>query len=218
MQNSKKTSEILKERAKKKKGEVTYEDIEDIVEYLVATKSYSYQFDCYGRDDIAQEIRIICLKKLPKFDPEKVKPEKWKNFFGRCVDNGLKNLKRDNYIRTSSPYKKKYEQLDETDTSKEAQKIRKLYKRFQERIKKKLGILHACPISPIQDIIKNDKFAYEMEYKELERHLIEKANNSIDDNIVEPLRKMLAGEKGVTKREKQKVQNFVNRILDNQDY
>ena len=90
------TEAELKRRASKKKGEVTYDDIEEIVEYLVRTKSRSYSFDCYEPADIAQEIRIICMLKLDKFDPEKVQPDKWQNFFGRCVDNGLKNLKRDN--------------------------------------------------------------------------------------------------------------------------
>ena len=77
---------------KKKSPRLTYADIEDIVEYLVKTKSYGYTFDCYTTADIAQEIRIICFNALGKLDMDRVKDGKLQNFFGRCVDNGLKNL------------------------------------------------------------------------------------------------------------------------------
>ena len=198
-------------RKNKKKGEVTYSDIEDIVEYLVKTKSRSYSFDCYAPDDIAQEIRVICLTKLKKFDPEKTDPEKWQNFFGRCVDNGLKNLKRDRYIRTASPHKKKFEDLDDDDTSDEAQKTRKLYAKFQKRIKIQLGIIHAQPISLVGDISNHCSFKENTEYKELEEYLIVLS----PDNILSPLKKMLSGlHKDVSRRDKKKVQEFVKKILD----
>jgi len=90
---------------KKNKHNLTYDDIEDIVEYLVKTKSYGYTFDCYTIDDIAQEIRIICLNALSKLDPERVKDGKLQNFFFFFLDNGLKNLKRDNYVGASTPYR-----------------------------------------------------------------------------------------------------------------
>lgn len=56
----------------KKKHNLKYEDIEDIVEYLVKTKAYGYAFDCYSTDDIAQEIRIICLTKLESLTPKRL--------------------------------------------------------------------------------------------------------------------------------------------------
>jgi DNA-directed RNA polymerase specialized sigma24 family protein len=205
------TEQETKRRASKRKGEVTYEDIKEIVEYLVRTKSYSYQFDCYEPDDIAQEIRIICLLKLDKFDPEKTEPDKWQNFFGRCVDNGLKNLKRDNYVRTSSPYKKKFHELEDDDKSEEAEKIRKLYGKFQQRIKQKLGIIHAKPLSLVGEVARATQFEKEMEYKDLENHLVEKA----PDHLKISLRLMLAGaSKKVTRREKRKVQAYVKHALD----
>jgi DNA-directed RNA polymerase specialized sigma24 family protein len=205
------TKEQIQRRATKKKGEVTYDDIQDIVEYLVKTKSRSYAFDCYSYEDIAQEIRIICLKKIEKFDPEKTDPEKWQNFFGRCVDNGLKNLKRDNYIRTSSPYKKTFHELEDSDESPEAQRIRKLYGDFQKRIKAQIGIIHARPISLMGEIKNNAEFEEEMEYKDLEEHLVKAA----PEYIRIPLRMMLKGNiKGVSKKEKRKVQAYVKEYLD----
>lgn len=205
------TEKELKKRASKKKGEVTYEDIQEIVEYLVKTKSYSYQFDCWEPDDIAQEIRIICLTKLEKFDPEKTQPDKWQNFFGRCVDRALMNLKRDNYVRTSSPYKKKFQQLDDDDKSEEAQRIRELYAAFQARIKERLGIIHAKPLCLIGEISRVAQFEKELEYKDLEENLLAKAPN----HLKIPLRLLLNGQsKKVTRREKRKVQAYVESALD----
>ncbi len=205
------TEKELKMRASKKKGEVTYADIEDIAEYLVRTKSRQYAFDCFSPDDIAQEIRIICLLKIAKFDPEKTEPEKWQNFFGRCVDNGLKNLKRDNYIRTSSPYKKRFENLKDADKSEDAEKVRLLYGRFQDRIKVQLGIIHAKPLSLIGDIVKNTQFELEMEYKDLESHLLDGA----PEHLRVPLELLLSGfNKQVSRKEKRKVQAYVKSVLD----
>lgn len=205
------TEKEMKKRASKKKGEVTYDDIKDIVEYLVRTKSYSYKFDCWEPDDIAQEIRIICLSKLEKFDPEKTQPDKWQNFFGRCVDRALMNLKRDNYVRTSSPYKKKFQQLNESDKSPEAEKIRERYAAFQARIKERLSIIHAKPLCLIGEISRETDFEQDLEYKDLEEHLLDSAPN----HLKIPLRLMLSGKaKKVTRREKRKVQSYVKSMLD----
>lgn len=188
-----------------------YEDIHEIVEYLVRTKSQGYTFDCYARDDIAQEIRIICFKALDKLDLDRVKDGKLQNFFGRCVDNGLKNLKRDNYIRTSSPHKKKFERLDDNDKSAEAEEVREKYGRHQKRIKRRLAIKHAISIDGLGDLINNDRFAREMEYKDLERYLLEKAS----DDILVPLKLILSGRNGeVSRKEKRRVQQFVKKTLD----
>lgn len=205
---------MTKEKKSKSKNNLTYSDIEHIAEYLVRTKSYNYAFDCYGADDIAQEIRIICLKSLPKFDPKLKEPDKWVNFFGRCVDNGLKNLKRDNYVRTSFPDKKKYEGLEDEDKSDEAAEVRKKWDDHQKRIRRKLSIRHAVSIDGLADLIKNSRFQDEMEYKDLERYLIEKA----DDSIIVSLKLMLSGRaKEVSRKEKRRVQQFVKKTLDKAD-
>jgi len=194
---------------KKKKHNLTYDDIEDIVEYLVKTKSYGYTFDCYTTDDIAQEIRIICLNALAKLDPEKVKDGKMQNFFGRCVDNGLKNLKRDNYVRASTPYRKKFQNLDENDKSPEAENIREKFAHHQTGVKRKLAIRHASPIDGLAELINNKRFQKEMEYKDLERYLIEKAS----DDILVPLKLILSGRsKEVSRKEKRRVQQFVKKL------
>ncbi len=203
------TLKMMSNEKKTKKHSLTYDDIEEIVEYLVRTKSYGYTFDCYTTEDIAQEIRIICFNALNKLDPERVKDGKLQNFFGRCVDNGLKNLKRDNYVRASSPYRKKFHALEDSDVSEEAEEIREKFAHHQKGVKRKLAIRHASPIDGLTELIKNKQFAKEMEYKDLERYLIEKAG----DDVVLPLKLILAGRSAeVSRKEKRRVQQFVKKL------
>lgn len=193
-----------------KKKTLSYEDIQPIVEYLIRAKASSYSFDVYGSDDIAQEIRIICMNALPKLDVERVKEGKLQNFFGRCVDNGLKNLKRDKYIRVSA-YSKAYKELDVDDRSEKAQDIRRRYENDQRKIKNRLAIRHTAQIDELSELLKNEQHEEEMEYKDLEKHLIELA----PDDIIVPLKLMLSGRiKQVTRNEKKRVQKFVKKILD----
>lgn len=193
----------------KKKHSLTYTDIEEIVEYLVKTKAYGYTFDCWTQEDIAQEIRIICFNALNKLDPERVKDGKLQNFFGRCVDNGLKNLKRDNYVRASTPYRKKFLQLDDGDKSPEAETIREKFEHHQNGVKRKLAIRHAAPIDGLAELINHERFEKEMEYKDLERYLLEKA----PDDILVPLKLILSGRSSeVSRKEKRRVQQFVKKL------
>lgn len=194
-----------------KKSKISYEDITDIVEYLVRTKSRSYSFGCWAPEDIAQEIRLICFKAIEHFNPDRVKPDRWKNFFGRCVDNGLKNLKRDNYLRTSPPVRVNFDDMtpDEIIEFKKTQDYTR-WQRFQKNLQRKLRILHPIPIDILGDTIKHARFEEELEYKDLERYVID----SIAAELRMSLRKMLNGEgKNVSKRDKRKIQAFVKRLL-----
>ena len=151
---------MKKKKAKKKKKpiqtDVKYDDITQIVEYLVKTKSRNYTFDCWTEDDIAQEIRIICFKALDHFDVGRVKPDKWQNFFGRCVDNGLKNLKRDNYIRSSPPCKGDCGFLHaEERTNANIGTVCKRWLRFRRNIQRKIRVLHPIPIDIIGDSVRD---------------------------------------------------------------
>lgn len=190
-------------------SKVTYQDIEDIVEYLVSKKSSMYRFGYYESDDIAQEIRLICLEKLDKLDTSQPR-EKWKNFFGRCVDNSLKNLKRDKYVRVSS-LKKKHDALKKDDKSKEAQEIREKWQREEKKIKRRLALQHPLPVDDYNDVIQNRKFNHEMEYKEMERFLLEKA----EGQIVENLEAIFDGRiSSLSDKQRRKVQAFVKETLD----
>ena len=201
-----------KKRSKKKQTEVKYEDITDIVEYLVKTKSHNYTFDCWNEEDIAQEIRIICFKALDHFDVSRVKPDKWKNFFGRCVDNGLKNLKRDNYIRYSPPCRGDCGFLhDDERTNANIGTVCKKWLRFKANLQKKIRVLHPIPIDVIGDSVRDVDTNDEVDAKDLENHLI----SQMPEELKTPLIKMLDGRtKEVSRKDKQKVREYVDRILN----
>jgi len=75
-----------------------YEDIQDLVEYLVETNSYKYTFDGFAVEDIAQEIRKKCFLLLDKWNNKKGEGNPiW--FFGLSIQNHLKNLRRDHNIK-----------------------------------------------------------------------------------------------------------------------
>ncbi len=84
----------------KDKDKLAYEDIQELVEYLVLTNSYKYTFDGFGPEDIAQEIRKKCFLLIEKWNKDKAQqsgnPIWW---FGRSIQNHLRNLRRDNNIK-----------------------------------------------------------------------------------------------------------------------
>lgn len=193
------------------KRRIKYEDIEDIVEYLVRTKSYSYSFGSWAPEDIGQEIRLICFQKIEHFDPTRVEEDRWKNFFGRCVDNALKNLKRDNYLRTSPPVRVDLRGM----TPEEVLEFKKTedysrWKKFQVNLQRKLRILHPIPIDVLGDTIKHNKLEAELEYKDLEKFVVD----SIGFHLKKPLQMMLDGKsESVSKKDKRKVQAFVKKLM-----
>jgi hypothetical protein len=207
-----------KKAAKKKKvkrpkqTDVKYDDISEIVEYLVRTKRHNYTFDCWSEDDIAQEIRIICFKALDHFDVSRVKPDKWKNFFGRCVDNGLKNLKRDNYIRYSPPCKGDCGLIHADErTQANIGIVCKRWMKFKDNLKRKIRVLHPIHIDIVGDSVKDVNTNNEVDTRDLQDYLISK----MPEELKVPLMKMVDGRsKEVSRKNKQKVRECVDRILN----
>lgn len=76
-------------------SELKYEDVADDIERLVSMKVNLYQIPGFDRDDIAQEIRMVCVKAISKWDAAKNNSTAF-HFLARCADNRLRNLVRDN--------------------------------------------------------------------------------------------------------------------------
>lgn len=76
-------------------GIYTYESLKDDIERLVSMKSGLYTIPGFEREDVSQEIRIICINALTKYEPLKSRTSPF-NYLARCVDNRLRNLLRDN--------------------------------------------------------------------------------------------------------------------------
>lgn len=83
-----------------RKRELTYKDIEPIIECVVTVKCAKFgNIGIYNREDIAQEIRAKCYKILQRFDPNEGGAF---NFFGSCADNLLRDLRRKHTLRKTN--------------------------------------------------------------------------------------------------------------------
>ncbi len=182
------TQKKTKKKDKKSKKNLTYKDIEIIVEYLVKVKSRDNTFDCFEPADIGQEIRIICFKALDHFDFEKVKENKLVNFFGRCVDNRLRNLKRDRYIRFASPCNSDCDMLHSGDDNQDMSQVCKRWLRHQERIEIQKVIKNPVSIELVGDL-RDNKFEKTIEAEDIKRFLID----NIEDRLRPGLVKILTG-------------------------
>lgn len=209
MENS---SNPPQETNKEPPKEIKYSDIEDIVEYLVTTKSNSFSFDVYGPDDIGQEIRIICFKALQHFDTARIERDRWTNFFGRCVDNGLKNLKRDNYIRPATPCPAECSMLHgEEYLTNQLDGVCKRWLGQKEKIQKRISIIHPVNIDSIGDIIRDGKEDKEAVFRDLKNYLLEK----LPSDLHEPFNEMLEGRSSkLTLNQRRKVQKAVKALLN----
>jgi hypothetical protein len=165
----------------------------------------------YSPEDIGQEIRIICFKALQHFDVTRVEKDRWTNFFGRCVDNGLKNLKRDNYIRPSTPCPVDCSYLhgDEYLTN-EVDGVCKRWLKHRENIQRRIGVIHPVNIEAVGDVVRDFKMDDEGQYRDLRNFLIEK----LPVELHKPLDEMLAGRGSkLSLNQRRKVQKAVKALL-----
>jgi hypothetical protein len=191
---------------------INYKDIEEIVEYLVASKSKGYAFDVFGPDDIGQEIRIICFKALNHFDTARIERDRWTNFFGRCVDNGLKNLKRDNYIRPATPCPPECAWLHgEEYLTSQVDGVCKRWLKHKENIQKRISVIHPVNIDSMGDIIRDGKEDKEAVFRDLKNFIIEKLSEDLHWSFNE----MLEGRGSkLTLNQRRKVQKAVKALLN----
>lgn len=77
------------------------EKVQKIIETIVGQKKAKYAFVGTDEDDIAQEIRIKAWEILPKYDPSK--GQSLEAFLSVCIDNKLKNYKRDKFVKYIPP-------------------------------------------------------------------------------------------------------------------
>lgn len=197
----------------KKRGRTSksleYQDIEPIVEYLVKVKAPTYVFDCYSIDDIGQEIRLICFKALTHFDMSRTKQDKLVNYFGRCVDNALKNLKRDNYIRFSSPCKSDCEFLH-SDTDDDLSRLCKKWTKFQKGLQAQKNIKHPVSIDNTDINLKDSKFEESLEIEDIKKYLIDR----IEDRLKPSLINLFYGNiEDVSLRDRREIQISIKNIL-----
>jgi len=190
-------------------NKLSWEEIEPIVEYLVKVKAHEYTFDCWDVEDIGQEIRIICFNALEKFEQSRaVDVKQITNYFGRCVDNRLKNLRRDKYIRfTPSISKKQINKLSSTEDGFQA--VTDKLDRFQSDLASKISIKHPVPIDMVGEAdLKHDNFQSQLEAKDIVRYI----HKNLDGELKQPFLKMINGD-CINESTRSKIQTSINLIL-----
>lgn len=79
-----------------------YEDYADVVERLIRTEGRSFLFPGLDQDDIAQEIRVECVRVMNKFDASRIGPSPYQ-YLKQCVKNFLFNMRRGIYVPNNPP-------------------------------------------------------------------------------------------------------------------
>lgn len=74
--------------------------VRTIMKKIIARQTKNKKFPGYDQIDIEQEVWVIALKSLDKYNVHRGNLE---NFLSVCVNNGLRNLHRDKYFRTEKP-------------------------------------------------------------------------------------------------------------------
>ena len=116
-------------------NDLTYEDIESVVEDLARIKRKKYAKRFIDADDIAQEVRIKCWKSIHIYDPER--GQSIRTFLNVCTENHLRNLMRDNFVTFNPPNKKDPEYFSKsgkpTEKALNDEKIQKYIKRYKRK-------------------------------------------------------------------------------------
>jgi hypothetical protein len=79
---------------------VDMDEVRVIMKKIITRQTRDKKFPGYDQADIEQEVWIIALKSMGKYNVDRGNLE---NFLSVCVNNGLRNLHRDKYFRTEKP-------------------------------------------------------------------------------------------------------------------
>jgi hypothetical protein len=83
-------------------GLPVYSEITDIVEALINTEGRRYPIPGMDHEDIAQEIRLECLRVMQHYNPERIGPSPYR-FLQVCIRNYLYNMRRGIYVPNNPP-------------------------------------------------------------------------------------------------------------------
>ena len=79
-----------------------YEKVSGLIESIIFTEGKKHPHIGFEFDDIAQEIRLICIKALSSFDPTRIGPSAFK-YLQTCTHNHLYNMNRGTFVPNNPP-------------------------------------------------------------------------------------------------------------------
>jgi len=83
-------------------GTLTYDDLESVIEAIVHTEGRRYPIPGLDHEDIAQEIRMECLRVMKHYDASRIGNSPYK-FLQVCIRNFLYNMRRGVYVPNNPP-------------------------------------------------------------------------------------------------------------------
>jgi len=183
----------------------SYADVSDIVEALINTEGRRYPIPGLDFDDVAQEIRMECVRVLKFYDPSRIGPSAYK-FLQTCVKNFLYNQRRGIWVPNNPPCVrcplwdkvKKTCQIDEVDCDKIVQ--------YRENMATKAALRQ--PASLEIDIT-DDQHEQELNAVILDQSIRE----ALPSNLIVHYEKMLAGIK-VPPRIKKQIREIATGVIN----
>jgi hypothetical protein len=79
-----------------------YAELEPVIEAIINTEGRRYPIPGLDRDDIAQEIRLECIRVMQFYDSSRIGNSPYK-FLQVCVKNFLYNMRRGIYVPNNPP-------------------------------------------------------------------------------------------------------------------
>lgn len=79
-----------------------YEEVSDVIEALVYSEGKRYPIPGLDFEDVAQEIRLECVRVLQYYDSDRIGPSPYK-FLQTCIRNFLYNKRRGIWVPNNPP-------------------------------------------------------------------------------------------------------------------
>lgn len=171
------------------------EQARPIIENIAESKRRSGAFAYYTGEDVAQEVWCICLRAVEEYDPAKGKLE---HYLRRCVENRLKNLRRDRYFRPPS------DNLDRNGETRD-----------------RINIVNALPLGGGDvgeggSVISSSSQGLEPHAILAAKELQEQIERRLPDDILHDFQRMVGGEK-LTNAKTERVRAAVTEVLEEID-
>jgi len=81
---------------------LNYAQVSGLIEALVYTEVNRYPHQGIDTEDLAQEIRMECIKAIDKYDPNRIGPSPYK-YLQTCIKNRLYNMQRGTFLPNNPP-------------------------------------------------------------------------------------------------------------------
>lgn len=194
-------------------GLPSYDDVQDIIEKIVAIKCARWSFPGCDSDDIAQEVRILCFKALQKYDPAKENKGIF-YFLAKSVDNGLYNKGRGVYFDNNPPCTRCPEYNKETKECCGSER----YLKYRKNMERRRAIDNPIIFSSVVDKGDGEEGVESLEQCEVSStgfiDLDEHIRTNLDPDLIGYYDDMVSGQVSlVPSRIKRKIRNQIREIL-----